>query len=120
MSIVAQTPRRRSGTSRSNGEGAVWEDKANHRWVGTITLGWEYVDDGKGGTKRRQLRKSVSGPTKREVVRKLREFHNKGLLHGSVTALLRNISPRNVALVATMRTRRRTMSVSGSGTAAQA
>lgn len=76
MWIVGQTPRRRSGTSRSNGEGAVWEDKANHRWVGTITLGWEYVDDGKGGTKRRQLRKSVSGPTKRDVVRKLREFHN--------------------------------------------
>lgn len=79
MTVVAtdaHTPRRRSGTSRSNGEGAVWEDKSNHRWVGTITLGWEYVDDGKGGTKRRQLRKSVSGPTKRDVVRKLREFHN--------------------------------------------
>ena len=77
MAAGAGTPKRRSGTSRSNGEGAVWEDKANHRWVGTITLGWEYVDNGKGGTKRRQIRKSVSGPTKKDVVRKLREFHNK-------------------------------------------
>src|SRR5680860_433991 len=72
-----ESKRRRKSTSRANGEGAVWEDKAHNRWVGTITLGWEYVDDGKGGTRRRQLRKSVSGRTKKEVTAKLREFHNK-------------------------------------------
>ena len=67
---------RRSSRSRgrSNGEGTVFEDKPNRRWVGMITVGWEFVDDGKGGQKKRQIRKSVSGPTKRDVMLKLRQF----------------------------------------------
>lgn len=63
--------------SRGNGEGGIREDKANRRWVGTITLGWEEVDDGRGGTRRRQARKSVSGRTKKEVADKLRKIQNK-------------------------------------------
>lgn len=63
--------------SRGNGEGGIREDKANRRWVGTITLGFEEVDDGRGGTRRRQVRKSVSGRTKKEVAAKLREIQTK-------------------------------------------
>ncbi|HWL42581.1 MAG TPA: site-specific integrase [Ilumatobacter sp.] len=75
--VAPSTPAgRRSARSRgrSNGEGTVFEDKPNRRWVGMITVGWEYVDDGKGGQKKRQIRKSVSGPTKRDVMLKLRQF----------------------------------------------
>jgi integrase len=60
--------------SRGNGEGGIREDKANRRWVGTITLGFEDVDDGRGGMRRRQVRKSVSGATKKEVAAKLRQL----------------------------------------------
>ena len=47
---------------RANGEGGIHEDKARGRWVGSITVGY----DGK-----RQVRRSVTGRTKREVVDKL-------------------------------------------------
>lgn len=61
--------------SRSNGEGGIREEKTRGRWVGTITVGWRDVDDGKGGTVRRQVRKNVVGKTKREVAEKLRAIH---------------------------------------------
>ncbi|WP_162941555.1 tyrosine-type recombinase/integrase [Desertimonas flava] len=61
---------------RSNGEGAVREDKRNKRWVGSITLGWEptaEIDDA-GDEVMKQRRKWVSGKTKREVLDKLDEL----------------------------------------------
>ncbi|MTA13908.1 MAG: tyrosine-type recombinase/integrase [Actinobacteria bacterium] len=60
----APADRRRT---RSNGEGSVWHDKARDRWVGSVTTGYR---DG------RQVRKSVTGKTKREVVEKLRQLQN--------------------------------------------
>ena len=60
-----QTKRRRT---RANGEGAVWHDTARKRWVGTVTTG--YDSEGK------QVRRSVTGPTKRVVLERLRELSN--------------------------------------------
>lgn len=77
MSEVAR--RRRT---RGNGEGGVREDKARGRWVAHVTVGWEDVPDGHGGTTRRQKRKYVVGKTKREVVQRLREI--QGLVDGGV------------------------------------
>lgn len=50
--------------TRSNGEGAVWEGRGDKsgRWFGSVTTG--YVDG-------RQIRKSVTGATKREVLAKV-------------------------------------------------
>jgi integrase len=59
---------------RANGEGGVREDKALGRWVGTVTIGWQEATDGVGGSRRRQIRKSVVGRTKREVLRRMREI----------------------------------------------
>lgn len=58
---VATTRKR----TRANGEGGVRHDKARDRWVGTITTG--YDSDG------RQLRRSVTGPTKKAVLDRMRE-----------------------------------------------
>jgi integrase len=69
---VGKTQKRRR--TRSNGEGGIREDKARGRWVGNVTVGWEDVPDGKGGTRRRQIRKYVVGKTKREVVERLRNL----------------------------------------------
>lgn len=52
--------------TRSNGEGAVYQDKARRRWVGTATVG--YDGDGK------QVRRSVTGRTKGQVVERMREL----------------------------------------------
>ena len=60
----APTTRRRT---RSNGEGSVWHDKGRGRWVGSVTTGYR---DG------RQIRKSVTGKTKADVIAKLRAAHN--------------------------------------------
>ena len=77
MSEVAK--RRRT---RGNGEGGVREDRARGRWVAHVTVGWEDVPDGHGGTTPRQKRKYVVGKTKREVVQRLREM--QGLVDGGV------------------------------------
>lgn len=68
---ITPSSRRRS---RANGEGSVREDKRRGRWVATITLGWENVPDDATGVRRRQVRKSVAGKTKREVLERLREL----------------------------------------------
>jgi integrase len=51
--------------TRSNGEGGVWEDKGRHRWVGRYTIGFD--ENG------RQVRRTVTGRTKREVLERLAE-----------------------------------------------
>lgn len=51
--------------TRANGEGGVWKDATRNRWVGTYTVGF----DGN-----RQIRRSVTGATKRQVVERLREL----------------------------------------------
>lgn len=48
---------------RSNGEGTIFQDKKNNRWVGQCIIGIN--DNGKN------IRKSVYGKTKKEVVEKL-------------------------------------------------
>lgn len=72
--ITPQSGRRRT---RASGEGSVRRDKANARWVGTVTIGREDVSDGPGGVRPRQVRQSVSARTKREVVSRLRELQVK-------------------------------------------
>ena len=42
-----------------------------------MTIGWEEVSDGRGGVRPKQVRKSVSARTKREVVSRLRELQVK-------------------------------------------
>lgn len=69
MSDVAR--RRRT---RGNGEGGIREDKARGRWIAHVTIGWEDVPDGNGGTRKRQVRKYVVGKTKREVAERLRNL----------------------------------------------
>lgn len=59
---VTSTTRKRT---RANGEGGVRHDKARNRWVGTITMGF----DSEG----RQLRRSVTGATKKAVLGRMRE-----------------------------------------------
>jgi integrase len=61
---------------RANGEGGIRWDRIKRRWIATITIGWTEVDDGHGGTKRRQIRKSVTGPTKRAVAATLRDWQS--------------------------------------------
>jgi integrase len=68
---LAAASRRRS---RSNGEGGVREDKALGRWVGTITIGWKEVLDSSGNPRRKQIRRSVIGRTRREVLTRMREL----------------------------------------------
>jgi integrase len=75
MPTSAETPPPSRRRVRANGEGGVREDKARRRWVGTVTLGWADGFDGIGETRRRQIRKSVAGKTKREVLRRMRELH---------------------------------------------
>ena len=60
--------------SRSNGEGGIREDEARGRWIGTVTVGWEEATDATGRTTIKQIRKSVTGKTKKDVVGKLREM----------------------------------------------
>ena len=50
---------------RGNGEGTIFEDKKNKRWIGQYILG--IAEDGK------TIRKSVYGKTQKEVVNKLNE-----------------------------------------------
>ena len=50
---------------RGNGEGTIFEDKKNKRWIGQYILG--IVEDGKA------IRKSVYGKTQKEVINKLNE-----------------------------------------------
>lgn len=71
---MSEAPKRRR--TRSNGEGGIREDKARGRWIANVTVGWEDVPDGKGGTRRRQIRKYVVGKTKREVAERLRELQS--------------------------------------------
>jgi integrase len=52
---------------RANAEGSVWHDVERNRWVGSITTGYR---DG------RQIRKSVTGKTKTEVLARVRELQN--------------------------------------------
>jgi len=68
---IAESPRRRT---RSNGEGGIRKDKVRGRWVCTVTLGWEVVANSSGQMRQRQIRKSVIGKTKKEVVARLREL----------------------------------------------
>lgn len=75
MSDGSERPAERN-RRRANGEGGIHWDQANQRWVATITIGWQDVDDGHGGTKRRQVRKSVTGSTKRAVAATLRDWQN--------------------------------------------
>lgn len=69
---MAETkPRKRT---RANGEGGVHKEAERGRWVGTITIG--YTDAGK------QVRRKVTGKTKKEVTDKLdllRTATNAGL-----------------------------------------
>lgn len=50
---------------RGNGEGTIFEDKKNKRWIGQYILG--IAEDGKA------IRKSVYGKTQKEVINKLNE-----------------------------------------------
>ena len=50
---------------RGNGEGTIFEDKKNKRWIGQYISG--IAEDGKA------IRKSVYGKTQKEVVNKLNE-----------------------------------------------
>lgn len=50
---------------RGNGEGTIFEDKKNKRWIGQYILG--IAEDGKA------IRKSVYGKTQKEIVNKLNE-----------------------------------------------
>jgi integrase len=68
---TSESARRRS---RSNGEGGIREDKVRGRWVCTVTLGWETVTEPSGRTRERQIRKSITGKTKKEVATRLREM----------------------------------------------
>jgi integrase len=54
--------------TRGNGEGAVYEEKSRKLWRGVVTIG--YDADGK------QLRRTVSAKTKRDVLAKMRELQN--------------------------------------------
>ena len=67
---VSTAPRRRT---RSNGEGGIREDKKRGRWVGTITLGWDTTVDDAGNVVARQVRRSVTGKTKAQVLARMRE-----------------------------------------------
>src|SRR5262245_28900645 len=62
------TPAGTRRRTRANGEGGVRHDKARGRWVGTFTTGY----DAQG----RQLRRSVTGPTKAVVLERMREATN--------------------------------------------
>lgn len=62
--------------TRANGEGGVRHDKENQRWVGTVTVGWREVTDRSGVVRRRQIRKSVSGKTKKETVARMRQIQS--------------------------------------------
>jgi len=59
--------------TRSNGEGGIREDKKRGRWVATITLGWDTTIDGDGNVVARQVRRSVTGKTKAQVLARMRE-----------------------------------------------
>ncbi len=50
---------------RGNGEGTIFEDKKNKRWIGQYILG--IAEDGKA------IRKSVYGKTQKEIINKLNE-----------------------------------------------
>ena len=54
---------------RGNGEGTVFEDKKNKRWIGQYIAGTS--TDGKA------IRKSVYGKTQKEVLNKLNEIKYK-------------------------------------------
>ena len=58
---------------RANGEGGIREDKSHGRWVGTVTIGWADITDGNGRIRSKQLRRSVVGKSKRDVLRRMRE-----------------------------------------------
>jgi integrase len=59
--------------SRANGEGGIREDKKRGRWVATMTVGWETTVDEDGGISSRQVRRSVTGRTKTQVLARMRE-----------------------------------------------
>ncbi len=59
--------------TRSNGEGGIREDKKRGRWVATITLGWDTAIDDDGNVVARQVRRSVTGKTKAQVLARMRE-----------------------------------------------
>ena len=54
---------------RGNGEGTIFEDKKNKRWIGQYVSG--ISEDGK------PIRKSVYGKTQKEVLNKLNEIKYK-------------------------------------------
>lgn len=59
----------KSKKRRCNGEGTIFEDKKNKRWIGQYIAG--ISEDGKS------IRKSVYGKTQKEVINKLNEIKYK-------------------------------------------
>jgi len=53
----------------TNGEGSLYQRKSDGRWIGAVLLG--YTEDGKA------LRKTVSGKTRPEAIRKLRTLQRQ-------------------------------------------
>src|SRR5829696_4210565 len=73
MATPARLPLEGRRRSRANGEGGIREDKKRGRWVATVTVGWETTVDADGGISSRQVRRSVTGRTKTQVLARMRE-----------------------------------------------
>jgi integrase len=79
--------------TRANGEGGIRHDKKRDRWVATITVGWEATVDGDGHPSVRQVRRSVTGKTKAQVLQRMREA--QGLIDQGI-----KVPPRTLTVAA--------------------
>ena len=80
---------------RGNGEGTIFEDKKNKRWIGQYILG--IAEDGKA------IRKSVYGKTQKEIINKLNEvkyqMNNDIYVEKNGIKLVKILEKKNLLLI---------------------